>query len=148
MMASVLFESIRYYRKRSGRFYSDTPSCSLHRAIYEARHGPIPKGHVVHHIDHDPSNNRIENLEAMSNADHTRHHNPKKVQPPCKESDCERPQRSNGLCPSHNTRRWRGSKARVVYAHCTSSGCTSATVAKGLCRRHYGRAWMRRRRMS
>ena len=41
---------------------------------YEASHGPIPRGFVVHHIDRDPLNDSPENLEAMSRADHMKEH--------------------------------------------------------------------------
>lgn len=34
----------------------------------------IPKGYVVHHIDHNPLNNSPDNLELMTMADHTRLH--------------------------------------------------------------------------
>jgi len=35
----------------------------LHRAIWEAFHGPIPDGLTVNHLDADPANNRLDNLE-------------------------------------------------------------------------------------
>jgi hypothetical protein len=34
----------------------------------------LERDEVVHHIDHNPSNNKIANLEVKSRADHTRHH--------------------------------------------------------------------------
>lgn len=34
----------------------------VHRLVYEAFVGPIPPGIDVHHIDHDPSNNCVDNL--------------------------------------------------------------------------------------
>jgi len=45
-----------------------------HRAVYEEAYGPIPDGHVVHHIDGDPLNNAIENLDAMSLGAHVQLH--------------------------------------------------------------------------
>ncbi len=30
---------------------------SLHVEVWEAVHGPVPSGHIVHHIDEDKSNN-------------------------------------------------------------------------------------------
>jgi hypothetical protein len=41
-----------------------------HRAIWEAAYGPLPKGHVVHHINGDKHDNRIENLMAGTQAEH------------------------------------------------------------------------------
>jgi hypothetical protein len=37
-----------------------------HRLIYIWHHGNIPDGCHIDHIDHDRSNNRIENLQALS----------------------------------------------------------------------------------
>ena len=35
---------------------------------------PIPSGHDVHHLNHDHSDNRLENLEVVSHAVHARRH--------------------------------------------------------------------------
>ena len=48
--------------------------CRVHRGCWEAYHGPIPPGFVVHHIDEDCRNNNIENLECLSWSDHLRTH--------------------------------------------------------------------------
>lgn len=39
----------------------------VHRLVYMAFNGPIPDGLVIDHIDNDKTNNRIENLQAISN---------------------------------------------------------------------------------
>jgi hypothetical protein len=36
-----------------------------HRLVYIWHHGKIPEGHHIDHIDHNRSNNRIENLQAV-----------------------------------------------------------------------------------
>lgn len=41
-----------------------------HRAVWEAAHGPIPERWVVHHLNGIKSDNRLENLQAMSRAHH------------------------------------------------------------------------------
>lgn len=46
----------------------------LHREKWEALRGPIPKGWVVHHKDHDKTNCKISNLECLPRSDHSRHH--------------------------------------------------------------------------
>lgn len=46
----------------------------VHRLIWEAAYGPIPDGHHVHHVNHDPQDNRLENLELLSKPDHARRH--------------------------------------------------------------------------
>ena len=42
----------------------------VHRACWEAYHGSIPEGWVVHHVNGDKLDNRVENLLAMSNSEH------------------------------------------------------------------------------
>ena len=46
----------------------------LHRMIWEHHKGPIPKAHIIHHKDGDKLNNSIDNLECMSQAEHSRLH--------------------------------------------------------------------------
>ncbi len=48
-----------------------------HRMVIEQAYGPIPAGHQVHHLNGIKTDNRLENLAAMSNSDHHRdHHGP------------------------------------------------------------------------
>lgn len=41
-----------------------------HRLVWEQAHGPIPDGWVVHHLNGDKADNRIENLFAVSQEGH------------------------------------------------------------------------------
>ena len=45
-----------------------------HRLVWEAAHGPIPKGHHVHHLNGIKDDNRLENLVALSPKDHHTQH--------------------------------------------------------------------------
>lgn len=45
-----------------------------HRLVWEEAHGPIPEGHHVHHVNHDPTDNRLENLRLVLGRDHNQHH--------------------------------------------------------------------------
>lgn len=45
-----------------------------HRVVWENRHGPVPKGMYVHHVNGDRQDNRIENLECISPRDHMIEH--------------------------------------------------------------------------
>jgi predicted MarR family transcription regulator len=50
-------------------------SIDNHRLLWEQTNGPIPKGSVVHHVNHDKRDNRIENLALMTRQEHSAHHN-------------------------------------------------------------------------
>jgi hypothetical protein len=52
----------------------------LHRLIWEDMFGPIPEGHVIHHIDGNPINNTLFNLKLMSSSDHSSLHQKGKKQ--------------------------------------------------------------------
>jgi hypothetical protein len=43
---------------------------SQHRLLWEAWFGPIPPRHVIHHVNHDRADNRIENLRLMTATEH------------------------------------------------------------------------------
>lgn len=69
------FNGTRYYLcgpyyRRCWRDFSRL----LHRDVYQAFHGPIPRGHHVHHKDHDRANNHPENLVLLTAGDHMRRH--------------------------------------------------------------------------
>jgi hypothetical protein len=52
------------------------PNVWRHRylVVWESVHGPIPKGMVVHHKDHDCLNDVIENLELKTRREHIAEH--------------------------------------------------------------------------
>lgn len=54
-----------------------------HREIYKAHYGQnsIKPWHVIHHLDHDPTNNDIQNLAQMSMGDHAKLHKTKHISP-------------------------------------------------------------------
>ncbi len=83
---STTFQGITFRRypdspHRSERVYF-VPSGShraqgvgrLHEEVWKAEHGPIPPGHHVHHVDHDPLNNDPGNLVLMTAEEHRAHH--------------------------------------------------------------------------
>lgn len=45
-----------------------------HIVVWENVHGPLPKGMVIHHINGNGRDNRIENLVAMTVSEHLAHH--------------------------------------------------------------------------
>lgn len=71
------FKGRRYYRLPDGHWTSPQPqpTIQLQRAVWKDAHGPIPEGYHIHHIDHDPGNNDIENLVAvLASAHQARYH--------------------------------------------------------------------------
>lgn len=61
-----------YYHKwkENGRYHQEL----LHHAVYEFYKGKIPSGKVIHHIDHNPLNNDIGNLVAVTPSEHQKLH--------------------------------------------------------------------------
>ena len=63
----------------------------LHRAVYEKYKGPIPSGYIIHHIDENKTNNKIENLMCLSPLDHSRLHRKwRTINGEWKEKECSR----------------------------------------------------------
>lgn len=76
----AVFDGMLYRRdRRTGYYLASRPSESgkrerLHIAVWKYHNGDIPKGHHIHHIDHDKANNEISNLQCMPAAEHSRLH--------------------------------------------------------------------------
>ena len=62
----------RYYRP-SGSHIKDGGE-ALHREVWKNHNGKIPDGCHIHHIDGDPTNNDIENLECVTPEQHANRH--------------------------------------------------------------------------
>ena len=69
----IWFDGIRYTRQKDGRYCASYGKL-LHRAVWEHFNGEIPEGHVIHHIDGDPSNNDLANLQLMTQSEHIKLH--------------------------------------------------------------------------
>lgn len=65
--------------RRGTDYVRSKPSMNEHRILWIAAYGPIPPGYVVHHINGNRRDNRLENLQLLTNSDHGRLHNPKGV---------------------------------------------------------------------
>ena len=70
----IEFDGIRFYPDKRGYWLGHIKGRSnpirLHIYVWEHYNGPIPKGYHVHHIDHNPDNNEIENLQLLSEHEH------------------------------------------------------------------------------
>lgn len=78
------FDGTNYYINKSGHYTSPK---SLHRDIWAYYHGEIPQNYVIHHIDHNPNNNNIKNLQLLTLNEHIHIHKaniyPEKICPVC-----------------------------------------------------------------
>ena len=90
-----------------------------HRFVMEGHLGRnIKSNEIIHHINGDSQENRLENLELMTKSEHSRHHNPVGRKLPietrkklskywgqkCAVTDCSKSVRTKGWCNSHYQR--------------------------------------------
>lgn len=69
------FDGIKFTKdKQSGYYRHSTLRLLMHRYVWEYYNGKIPKGHEIHHIDFDRSNNDISNLQMLSRKEHRKLH--------------------------------------------------------------------------
>jgi hypothetical protein len=52
------------------------------RFVWEMEHGTIPRGYVIHHINENKLDDRLENLQMMKAFDHKSYHSSRMVRPP------------------------------------------------------------------
>jgi hypothetical protein len=61
----------RTYYQYEGRYFT-SHNKKMHRDVWAFYNGEIPKGHHIHHIDGDVTNNDISNLQLMEASAHLR----------------------------------------------------------------------------
>ena len=66
------FLGIAYYKNEEGYYFRGRRR--LHREVWKFFNGAIPKGQIIHHIDLNKDNNRIENLQCLTKAAHGKIH--------------------------------------------------------------------------
>jgi HNH endonuclease/C-5 cytosine-specific DNA methylase len=73
---TVVYRGIKYSLRNNG-YYGATSGDRqlLHRVMWEAEIGSIPDGYDIHHLDHDKTNNVIENFECLPKDEHARKYN-------------------------------------------------------------------------
>ena len=71
------FDGVVYCMRRNklgiaGHYDKGVP---IHRAVWAYYNGEIPDGYQIHHIDENPANNGISNLQCLTVSEHRRIHN-------------------------------------------------------------------------
>lgn len=96
-----------YIDKKTGYWISTThPRIRAHTWVWINSKGDIPKGHHIHHIDGDKSNNCIENLECLVVKEHVGKHLTE-----------ERKRKKQELCEIIRplTKKWHASKEGIEW---------------------------------
>lgn len=77
LLPFMVMDGIKFHCTTAGYFMGkvDGEGIMFHRYIYEREHGKIPDGYLIHHIDGDPTNNSIDNLQRVTPAEHCQIHN-------------------------------------------------------------------------
>ena len=52
---------------------------SLYHLVWNLFVGPVPEGYIIHHIDHNPLNDSLDNLKLMTRSEHISHHMKDKI---------------------------------------------------------------------
>ena len=73
-----IFNGKRYYRNQKGYYKAEYKAIEgtryMHRDVWVHTHGEIPAGHHIHHKDHNPANNTLENLACIHGKEHAKQH--------------------------------------------------------------------------
>lgn len=71
------FDNIKFTLRNNG-YYSSTKGdrILMHRYVWQKYNGSIPDNYDIHHINNKKYDNRIENLECLPKAEHTRKYSP------------------------------------------------------------------------
>lgn len=72
MTEFIEFGGKRFYKQQNG--YYKGQNTWLHKVVWEVAHGEIPAGYEIHHVDFNPSNNVLENLQCLPKVEHMKIH--------------------------------------------------------------------------
>ena len=113
--------------------YSGGKMFAQHREVWKAKHGKIPAGHHVHHIDGNKSNNDISNLRAMPRREHIAMHPQRQYATTC--TECGKivvyKRSFKGVCKSCQYKR--ADKQRMFTRTCRQCGAQFISRRGGFC---------------
>lgn len=66
------FNGVVFQKDSSGRYHAHL---GMHRYVWNFFFGEPPEGYEIHHIDGNPANNNVENLQLLTKAEHYAVHN-------------------------------------------------------------------------
>lgn len=72
-----VYDGKKFTLRNTGYYSLTTDERTLmHRYVWEKEKGKIPLGWDIHHINENKADNRVENLECLPKAEHTRKYSP------------------------------------------------------------------------
>lgn len=71
----ISLEKSGNYLRFSGYYNLNGKHFLVHRAVWEAFNGPIPEGYDIDHIDGNPKNNNLSNLQAITHSENIKKRN-------------------------------------------------------------------------
>ena len=108
MEHQIHFKKKFYLDKKKGYWISTTePRIRAHVWVWKYYNGEIPKGYHIHHIDHNKSNNKIENLKMICASSHLSLH--------MLEEDSKKRSRENAEKIRPLTKIWHASKEGIEW---------------------------------
>jgi hypothetical protein len=120
-----------YYRPHGGHVARGIQH--LHQEIWKDAHGDIPAGYSVHHKDNNPSNNVLDNLECIPEAEHAERH-AAMARGICTERQRESlmvaQERAKVWHKSDAGREWHRQHGRVAYSKRPARGATCKHCGK------------------
>ncbi len=71
---NIPLRGIKFFHDGYVKFNSEGNEIFLHRHIWEINNGTIPEGYVIHHINLNRSDNRLNNLMCLTHKQHRELH--------------------------------------------------------------------------
>lgn len=65
------FNGVLYHKIKDGHYARHD---GIHQTVWRYYYGSIPEGYDIHHRDHNPVNNQLDNLQCLPRAEHMNHH--------------------------------------------------------------------------